>query len=715
MCSEPATSHRSFSVAGSLLLFLTVSLSAQDSTFIVSTTDPTYRAPAFIGNGAFSLVSSPLGTTAAPSFAAGVYDHAPGDVPRIAGLPAWNAIDVFDGQHWLGQASLDTTSLRDYRQTLDMYQGVLRTHYEWVDGDRHTAVSVEAFISRADARLAVLNLVLLPHDSGTVTLSFPLRPRAAPERLALAKLEHTEPDWTLDKVWYPGHVKIETRGAAAGEAWLAGGTEGRGTPVALSVRVGWPTREKPASVRPVISDSGVALEVTFRMSPNVPVTVSKYVGFARTRAAASAATDAALAAGYDATLETHRAAWRRLWRTDVVVEGDPELQRVLHAMQFYLMASVREGTSESIPPMGLSTAGYYGHVFWDADTWMFPALLLLHPDLARSMVMFRHRALPAAERNARTNGHRGAMYPWESDELGEETTPRFAWQNALYENHITGDVALAQWQYYVATGDSAWLARYGEPVLRATADFWASRATYNAAKQRYDIEHIVSVDEGLIGIGNDTYTNAIARKNLELAALASRRVGRAPNPAWARVAEGLYIPYDSAGQYHPTYEGAPEAKRGSVVPLLAFPLALPMSEQAKRNDIDSAIRLMIKEGGGAMMTETLYPVIAAELGERALVDTLLPLSYKGHVRPPFYALAETPRNDAVNFLTGAGGFLQQVIYGFTGLRLTNDGLRPVYRPVLPSVITRLMLKHVSLRGKPYDILVEGDSARFLPR
>ena len=140
-----------------------------------------------------------------------------------------------------------------------------------------------------------------------------------------------------------------------------------------------------------------------------------------------------------------------------------------------------------------------------------------------------------------------------------------------------------------------------------------------------------------------------------------------------------------------------------------------MSDTAKRNDIESAIRLMIKEGGGAMMTETLYPVIAAELGERALVDTLLPLSYQGHVRPPFYALAETPRNDAVNFLTGAGGFLQQVIYGYTGLRITDEGLRPVYRPVLPSAITRLMLKHVSVRGKTFDIVVQGDSARFLPR
>ena len=32
-------------------------------------------------------------------------------------------------------------------------------------------------------------------------------------------------------------------------------------------------------------------------------------------------------------------------------------------------------------------------------------------------------------------------------------------------------------------------------------------------------------------------------------------------------------------------------------------------------------------------------------------------------------LSETPKNDAVNFVTGAGGFLQQVIYGWTGLRI----------------------------------------------
>ena len=41
-------------------------------------------------------------------------------------------------------------------------------------------------------------------------------------------------------------------------------------------------------------------------------------------------------------------------------------------MLFYLLASAGEGTALGIPPMGLSSGGYYGHIFWDSDTWMFP-------------------------------------------------------------------------------------------------------------------------------------------------------------------------------------------------------------------------------------------------------------------------------------------------------------------------------------------------------
>jgi hypothetical protein len=313
------------------------------------------------------------------------------------------------------------------------------------------------------------------------------------------------------------------------------------------------------------------------------------------------------------------------------------------------------------------------------------------------------------------------MYPWESDERGEETTPRFAWQNALYENHVTGDVALAQWQYYLATDDSSWLAHFGYPVITATADFWVSRATYDSTAGgaeragRYAIHHVVSVDEGMIDIGNDAYTNAVARRNLEVAVAASRRLGRSPDPRWARLALGLFIPYDSAGEFHPTYQGAPPETRGSVVPLLAYPLALPMSERAKRNDLEAAVQQLLRKGSGAMMTVTLYPIVAAEVGDRALVDTLLPLSYRDHLRPPFDVLAETPRNDAVNFLTGAGGMLQQVVYGYTGLRLSEEGLVSAFRPALPSRIHRLLLRNLSVRGRKYDVVVEHDTTHLVPK
>src|ERR1043166_8692115 len=90
-------------LSGLVSLFLAVLLAA-----------PTYRAPPFLGNGAFSLVGTPLGTTPSLSFAAGVYDHAPGDVPRIAALPAWSEIDVSDGDGWLNEPRPDTSALQNY-------------------------------------------------------------------------------------------------------------------------------------------------------------------------------------------------------------------------------------------------------------------------------------------------------------------------------------------------------------------------------------------------------------------------------------------------------------------------------------------------------------------------------------------------------------------------------------------------------------------------
>ncbi len=71
--------------------------------------------------------------------------------------------------------------------------------------------------------------------------------------------------------------------------------------------------------------------------------------------------------------------------------------------------------------MGLSGLGYNGHVFWDTELWMYPALLLLQPEMAASILEYRYDRLEAAKRRAFKYGYDGAMFPWESSESGKKT------------------------------------------------------------------------------------------------------------------------------------------------------------------------------------------------------------------------------------------------------------------------------------------------------
>jgi protein-glucosylgalactosylhydroxylysine glucosidase len=489
--------------------------------------------------------------------------------------------------------------------------------------------------------------------------------------------------------------------------------------VAQAARVAWPAGLRGATARTAGEGDSAWVEVAFDGVAGRTYTFTQITAFASEgkdpRAAVSSEAETAHARGWQALAAENALAWGRRWETDIEVQGDTALQRVVRSMLFYLLANGAEGTALGIPPMGLSTAGYYGHVFWDSDTWMFPPLVVTHPDVARSLVAFRRRTLDAARANANANGYRGAMYPWEADERGEETTPHFAVQNAKMEIHVNGDVALAQWQYYQMTGDSAWLANDGYAVIRETANFWVSRARRDSVRDRYHIDSVVSVHEGLIGVSDDAYTNAVARKNLEIAVAASARLGAKPDPRWGEVATKLHMPYDSASEFYRTYEGAPDSTLGAVTPLLSYPLGVEMSERAKRSQLEQAVQRLLEEGGGAMMGNTLLAVDAAELGDRALLDSLLPHSYQPHLRGPFHMLSETPRNDAVNFVTGAGGFLQQVIFGYTGLRIGEGGLEPAFDPVLPSSVTRLVLRNVYCRGRRYDVVVDSTGRRIIPR
>ncbi len=649
-----------------------------------------------------------------------IFDHGEGDVPRICLLPGWNEVNIFNGSKWLGNEKIDTVNFKHYKQELDLYRGILSTSYKWTNNCKVMDVKSEVFVHRKFKNLAVLKLEITPDFSGEIKLSFPIKIPKPADRLKLELVDKLEPWPGHWGVWYPGlMIPLDREVDLKDEiVKISAQAEGRETKVGIAVAIS--PELKQVKIAGVNINDSLSIYLTFKASKGEIYRFFKFIGIVsslETPVFLDSAKAVALRArdiGYNALFKTHSSKWEEIWGTDIVVD-DLELQLVIRSMIFYLLCSIREGTDFSIPPMGLSSPGYYGHIFWDADTWMFPAILLMHPEFARSMVMFRYKTLEKAKKKARRYGYTGAMYLWESDELGEETTPRFAWQNALYEIHVTGDAALAQWQYFLATSDTNWLKEYGSHVILETANFWSSRAVYNEEKDRYEIRNVVSVDEGLIGVNNDAYTNCIARKNLEIAIRVCEILKIEKNPTWEIIKDKIYIPYDSVYDYNPTYEGAPEEVQGSVVPLLSYPLELEMSQSTKRNNLKLAVEKIKKQGPGGMMGITLYPIIAIELGDEKLFEFLFPLSYKPYLRLPFNVLAETPDNDAINFLTGAGGFLQQVIFGWTGLRLTENGLEPKFKSMLPSGIRKLILKNFKFRNKKYDLYVKDGVLTIKPK
>ena len=69
------------------------------------------------------------------------------------------------------------------------------------------------------------------------------------------------------------------------------------------------------------------------------------------------------------------------------------------------------------------------------------------------------------------------------------------------EVHISGDIALAARQYYYATGDAAWLASVGFPLIRGVAAFYASRVskTADGSREQYELQGVMGPDEYAYG------------------------------------------------------------------------------------------------------------------------------------------------------------------------------------------------------------------------
>ena len=358
-----------------------------------------------------------------------------------------------------------------------------------------------------------------------------------------------------------------------------------------------------------------------------------------------------------------------------------------------MLSSIRADSDNSISPVGLTSDNYAGLIFWDAETWMYPGLLLLHPDIARSALEYRFRTLPGARANAQRLGYQGVFYPWNSASKGDLTTECHSVDppHCVTQIHLQGDIAMAVWQYYLATGDTAWLKARGWPMLKGIAEFWAGRATANA-DGTYSINNTAGPDEYSNGVDDAVYTNAVAATALRDATQAAKLIGQSSPAAWTTIADHLRMPFDEDEQVFLQYDGY----KGSLIKqadtvLLIYPVEWPMSTQVAANTLDYYAQRT--DPDGPAMTDSAHAIDAAEISEPGCAThTYLMRAIKPFVRDPFAQFAEArgerpgaqdplAGSPAFNFLTGQGGFLQVFTNGLTGLRWRAD--RVHLDPMLP--------------------------------
>lgn len=616
---------------------------------------------AYLGNGylgqRFALTGTGItGAEKAPAFLAG---HYVGE--SLTPLPPLLPLQVRSGDAVFGA---DPARIKPYHQELRLRTGTLVTRGTWDTGAGAADVEIETAVLRQQPDLALARIrvsnqgrtplqVLVPEDA---------YPAAGTQRSS-DRLRHTSNGVTLENsltdLEHPESVSLSYEVAAGQKGEFALVTRVQGGPLKLT---------------------GALTSL-----PRVEV------------------------AQVERWLKGHQQAWADLWQRDIEIEGDPEAQEVVRACLFQLLSSTRAENEAGVPPMGLSANAFSGHVFWDMDSWMLPALLPQHPELARAMLEYRYRTLPGARANAAKEKLPGASYAWESGSTGRETLQSGEF---VHGRHVSGDVALALKQYYAATGDRAWLKSRAWPILQATADNWVGRAQLDGHGGLM-FKQVTTPDELAGQVDHSAWTQYVARVNLEFAAEAAGLTGQAANPKWKQTAQKLGYLRDPQTKLILPYQGFTEKSKAKQADLLlvAFPgeERLSTDELAKTYDF-YAPRVI---ANGPAMTDAIHAVIAARLGRDDEALKRFRASYQPFVRPPFHVFSEKRSRDNLAFHTGAAGVLEAVLYGFGGLHprpAEGHPDRPHLEPHLPKGWTALRLHGVQWLGQSWDVEITPGAA-----
>lgn len=606
-----------------------------------------------LSNGRFGtkgLLAAPDDIDRSTTVASGIFDGAP--VPSLLRGPVWSAVDL--GERRTEQA------------TLDLRRGVLESTVRCND-----AVTVRAteFVSRRrDGLHALMIDGWQPQRGGPPPL---LTTTGPGERSLMVQSEVDDP-----------HSDGESSAPANHPRTRFSVTSHRGAMTAAAAE--W-------------FDAGT----TWRIAAMAAGSPGELDGL---RQRCEHDLDEALAAGWAQLLEEHVDSWAERWAVAAIdLPADPDLERALRFTQYHLLSASDDSDECGIAARGLTGLAYRGHVFWDGDVFVVPALSAMAPDLARTALRYRFNRLDTARARAAEEGRRGARFPWESASSGVETTPTEArdLQGRLQpirtgeqEEHIVADVAWALQDHLAWTGDDAFAEEVVQPVLIDTARYWDSRIDQEGEPPVGHIRQVIGPDEYHEAVDDNVFTNEMARWNLECAAELDAPSVSGEQDSWRRTAQLLVVPHRNDEGCHEQFNGFFELEPVMVDSIGTPPL--PADALLGRDRIE---QVQIIKQPDVLMLHHLFPDRMPPGSLDADLDCYLPRTAHGSSLSPAITgslLARAGRLDeAVRWIEMAarfdlddisgttagglhlatmGGLWQAVTRGVLGLRPIKDGL-----------------------------------------
>lgn len=245
------------------------------------------------------------------------------------------------------------------------------------------------------------------------------------------------------------------------------------------------------------------------------------------------------------TAQAVQAFWQR---AELQVDDEADTALALRFNLFHLFQSASRSAAHGTAAKGLTGEGYEGHCFWDTEAFVLPVMVFTAPQIARSMLLYRHRTLNAARANARALNHpRGALYAWRTI-AGRECSAHYPSGSAAY--HINAAVAYAIGLYLDATGDTDFLEQAGAEMLFETARIWLQAGHFDPLRGgAFCIHGVTGPDEYTALVDNNFYTNRMAQRHLQRAGWAWDELARTHPQTHEKLAAALQLDADEVASW----------------------------------------------------------------------------------------------------------------------------------------------------------------------